>query len=225
MEAPSATDLLHHFLGVTASLLPMVNPFSTIPLLMSLTAGMSDAHRARQAALASRNAAIVMIVALLLGGLIMEFFGISIAALRIAGGLIVAFLGFRMLFPPPAPAPGNVGQPQSPQPADADFSFMPLAFPSLAGAGTIAVILSWTTHSAATEHLPTKLAGYAAVIAGILFVSLICWIVLRASNRLMRLMGPQGMDAMTRVMGLLLICIGVQFIAGGVRGFISDGKV
>ena len=89
------------FLAVVAGLFAIINPFSMMPLFMTLTANLSEAKRAAYAARVSRNAALIMLVTLFLGGIILEFFGISLPALRIAGGLIVSFLGFNLIFPSP----------------------------------------------------------------------------------------------------------------------------
>ena len=87
---PSLSLVVGSFLAAFAGLFPIVNPFGAVPLFLSLTAGFDAAERRRQAGLVVRNAVVIMLVSLLLGGVLLEFFGISISALRIAGGLIVA---------------------------------------------------------------------------------------------------------------------------------------
>lgn len=215
-------ELLTHFLAAYAAIFPMVNPFSTMPLFLSLTAGMSAAHRRSQATRASIIATVIMFVVLFLGAAILHFFGISIGALRIAGGLIVAYIGFRMLFPSQTPTPGAAPAAKETDDSQLDFSFMPLAFPSLVGAGTMAVVMSMATHAAALPSAEQKLASYAVISTGILAVALTTWIILRTSTRLVRLLGAHGVDALTRIMGLLLVCIGVQFVATGVKNFINE---
>ncbi len=216
---PSLQEVIEHFVAAFAAIFPMVNPFSTMPLFLSLTARMSADRRKSQATKASILSAIIMLVVLFIGAGIMHFFGISIAALRVAGGLIIAYIGFRMLFPTATPTPGAA---PSHDEAELDFSFMPLAFPSLAGAGTMAVVMSMATHAAASATIRMKLRAYVLISVAILAVTLVTWLILRASTRLTRFLGPQGVDAMTRIMGLLLVCIGVQFVATGVRNFISE---
>lgn len=203
------------FIGFFVGLFPMVNPFSTAPLFLSLTRDAPEDERMRQARTAARYAGIIMLVTMLVGGLVLEFLGISIAALRVAGGLIVAFLGFQMLFPKPQeePAPGAVKRSAQGE----DFSFMPLAFPSLAGPGTIAVIMSFTTKVATQPSWGSKAIGYAIIGAVIVLMCFLSVVVLRASTKITRLLGPQGLDAMARLMGLALVCIGVQFVADGVK--------
>ncbi len=207
---------IQFFFGFFAGLFPMVNPFSTAPLFLSLTRDAPVAERERQARMAARYAGIIMLVTMLVGGLVLEFLGISIAALRVAGGLIVAYLGFQMLFPQPVPSSAATSEGGA-APKQADYSFMPLAFPSLAGPGTIAVIMSFTTKVAAAPTWEMKVVGYAIIGAVIVVMSILAAILLRASTGIMRWLGPQGLDAMARLMGLALVCLGVQFVADGVR--------
>ena len=106
-----------------------MNPVSTAPLFVSLTAGASAKVRNRQALLACMYAFAILVAFLLLGTAIIEFFGISLAGIRVAGGLIITLIGLRMLFPgPPAAATCAEGQEQ-----DLEIAFTPLAMPSLAG--------------------------------------------------------------------------------------------
>lgn len=214
-------NFLQYFLGAFAAIFPMVNPFSTMPLFLSLTAGMSEASRRRQAMKASILAAVMMLIVLFIGGAVLHFFGISLGALRIAGGLIVAYIGFRMLFPTATPAP-TTPQGHVKEESEMDFSFMPLAFPSLVGAGSMAVVMSMTTHVGDIDVAEHKLYAYTVVSAAILAVAAVTWLVLRTSTRLVHFFGDRGLDAMTRVMGLLLVCIGVQFVATGVQNFVQE---
>ena len=220
-SAPPVIQFLEHFLGAFAAIFPIVNPFSTMPLFLSLTSGMSAPKQRYQALKASIIAAVMMLVVLYIGAVVLHFFGISIGALRVAGGLIVAYIGFRILFPSATPTPGTAPDSKKDD-SDLDFAFMPLAFPSLVGAGTMAVVMSMTTHAGALPDITHRLLSYAAVSLSILLVALVTWLVLRTSTKLLHLLGPRGLDAMTRIMGLLLVCIGVQFVATGIRNFVSE---
>lgn len=211
--------LENFFLGLGA-LFPMVNPFSTIPLLLALTAGLDERARAAMAGRAVRNAVIIMLVALAAGTLVLEFFNISVSALRIAGGLIVAYLGFRMLFPPPEAEAKVVRAGEGGQ--EVDFSFIPLALPSLAGAGTLAMIITFSTEIDEQSGIVAKVLGYGIASAVILTVGVIAWVVLRSAGRILRVLGAQGLEALTRIMGLLMVCIGVQFVGMGVSSFAGE---
>jgi multiple antibiotic resistance protein len=159
----------------------------------------------------SRNAAVMMVAVMFVGDVVLDFLGISLGALRVAGGLVVAFLGFGLLFPKPLPAA------QGPAPrSDDDPALVPLAFPSLCGAGTIALILTFSSRLAGLSTLRLELAGYFIGITVIVSTCLFSWVVLSLSSRLANTLGARGLDALNRVMGLLMVCVGVQFIADGV---------
>ena len=221
VSAPPVIQFVEHFLGAFAAIFPMVNPFSTMPLFLSLTSGMPAPKQRDQALKASIIAAAIMLVVLYIGAVILHFFGISIGALRVAGGLIVAYIGFHMLFPSATPTP-RIAPDSKKDDLELDFAFMPLAFPSLTGAGTMAVVMSMTTHAGALPDITQRLLSYAAVSLSILSVALVAWLVLRTSTKLLHLLGPRRLDAMNQIMGLLLVCIGVQFVATGIRNFVSD---
>lgn len=215
----SASLLASWYVTGVVTLIPMVNPFSTIPLLLSLTWGMSDKERKRQATRAAIFSAIMMEATLLVGSGILAFFNISVPALRIAGGLVVAFLGFRMLFPDHAPEP-SLAHSDNPK-SRRDFSLIPLAFPSLCGAGTMALLISYSS-TIGTGEVPlyVKLAAHGVGLLAIVTVALLAAWLLRSSTTVAKRLGETGMEAITRIMGLLMVCIGVQFIANGVREFV-----
>jgi multiple antibiotic resistance protein len=198
-------------LSTVGALLPIVNPFSAVGLVVSITAGLSEAERAEQVRRACIYMFFILTTFLVAGGLIMNFFGISIPGLRIAGGMIVSYLGFRMLFPDTTAAISTQEQVEAMQ--KPDVSFTPLAMPSLSGPGSIAVVLGVSSTIQERGHI---VFGYAFVALGIAVTALISYIVLKAATRLDRLLGATGMNAMARIMGFLLICIGVQFIINGV---------
>jgi multiple antibiotic resistance protein len=202
-------DWLTTVLATFAGLLPIVNPFSTAMVFLALTARMTETERQRQATLACCYATGVLWVFLFAGALIMSFFGISIPSLRVAGGLIVARVGFSMLAPP------DDGEAPEGAAARAEIAFTPLAVPMLSGPGSIAVTIGMAAGS-------ESVADYLAVALGIALVVLASWGVLRGARGVKRLLGEQGVDALTRIMGFLLVCIGVQFVGIGVMEVIHD---
>ena len=198
-----------------ASLLPIMNPFSTAPLFVSLTANFDPRKRHGQAIMACVYAFAILVTFLLAGSAIVDFFGISIAGIRTAGGLIILAIGFRMLFPAPKPA----GDADASAPAaDLDVAFSPLAMPSLAGPGSIAVVMSAAAQIRSTRPEDWRMI-YVGVIAGMAVTLVFTYLVLRLAGAMVRFLGPEGIDAMTRIFGFLLICIGVQFLLTGVAGF------
>jgi len=205
---PLAYELISSVLLVISGLIPIANPFSTAPVFTTITAGFDQQTRYRTAKLACIYMAVVLIVFFFAGVLILQFFGISLQALRIAGGLIIAYMGFRMLFPTEGSTDKGETTPINPN----SVAFVPLALPLLSGPGSIAVVISMATDVAQVEPISHRLLGYAVVSLGILLSAFICWLILHSAGRVVRFLGETGIDALTRVMGFLLVCIGCQFV-------------
>jgi multiple antibiotic resistance protein len=204
-----AEGLLYIFSTVGA-LLPIVNPLSAVGMVMTITANLTEQERAEQIRRACIYMFFILTSFLVAGGLIMNFFGISIPGLRIAGGMIVSYLGFRMLFPDTA---AMSRQEQVEAAAKHDVSFTPLAMPGLSGPGSIAVVIGMSATVQESQHI---VVGHILISIGVAIVGVISYWVLKAATRLSRVLGVAGMNAMARIMGFLLICIGVQFIINGV---------
>ena len=203
------------------AIFPMANPFSTVPLLLSLSARMSIEERVKLGDRACKNAVIFMLITLFMGTLLLHFFNISVPSLRIAGGLVVAFLGFGMLFH--KEVLDSVDHDSASQ-STVDYSIIPLAFPSLSGAGTLATIMTISASITAKETLSAQLSGYAACAVAIIIIGLLSLIIFRAADRIKKFLGAEGLESMTRIMGLIMVCIGVQLIATGIGEFITNPK-
>ena len=201
------------------ALLPIINPVSTAVLLLGISTHLSDEERNRQVTRACFFMVGILVVFLLGGHFIMVTFGISLPGIRIAGGLVICFLGFRMLFPDQA---SITGEGQKEAAAKKDISFSPLAMPSLAGPGAIAVVITMSS-GVGGQHGMRRFEALAAVIVAILLAALISWVVLRGAHYLKRIMGVNGVDSLSRIMGFLLVCIGVQFAINGVRDLVRAG--
>lgn len=210
---------MHGFLNDVAvgllGLTTIANPVTSATVLLALTARYPEAERNRQVFRAAIYVAIVLLVSFYAGSVVMRLFGISIPGLRVAGGLIVSYIGFGMLFPPERIRRQGARE----EPSDAtttlplrDISFVPLTMPCTTGPGTIAFIIS------AASTIPTRNYSYSvhlAVITVAVLFTLEFWACLRGATTILRLLGEGGVDALSRVMGFLLVCIGVQFAING----------
>jgi multiple antibiotic resistance protein len=209
-------DLLTTSLGTFVGLLPIANPFSTAVVFLALTRRFSEESARKQARQACFYMAIVLLVSLFAGALVMSFFGISIHALRIAGGLIVARIGFGMLSPEPEEELGEAERENAR--TMTDLAFTPLAMPMLSGPGSIAVTIGMAAGA-------QSVAEYFAVAAGIVLVAFVSWLVLRSARKVVAWLGPTGVTALVRIMGFLLICVGVQFVGMGFIQGLTDEQV
>jgi multiple antibiotic resistance protein len=202
---------LTYVLSTVGALLPIVNPLSAVGLVVAITANLTEAERTEQIRRACIYMFFILTAFLVAGGLIMNFFGISIPGLRIAGGMILSYLGFRMLFPE---TPTSISRQEEAEAAQkADVSFTPLAMPSLSGPGSIAVVIGMSSTVQESQHI---VVGHALVAIGIAITAVISYAVLKAATRLEKILGATGMNAMARLMGFLLICIGIQFVINGI---------
>ena len=201
------------FLGGLVSLLTITNPLSKIPLFLSLSSELEPAVAHREARRACVYSFVMLTTALFAGVAILRVFGISYGALRIAGGITVGILGYRMLFGSADPTPPNPHRPS--------FALFPLAMPGIAGPGAIATVIGISTELAELGHSAQQVVAYGASVLSIaLTCLLLCW-VLYSARWASRLMGEEGINVVTRLTGFLLICIGIQFIGSGIRTFMA----
>ncbi len=203
-------------LGTIAALLPIVNPFSTAPMFLSLTESHSVAERNRQARQGVIYMSAILIVFLIAGTFIMNFFGLSLPGMRIAGGILVCGVGMSMLKPKDTEhTESEMKEAVSKQ----DISFTPLAMPSLSGPGAISVVIGMSSITNGYW------LDYVYIALGILAVALIVYITLRSSTRMVRLLGVNGLHAMTKIMGFIILCVGVQFVVTGVMGVATGDQM
>ena len=212
------TGFFSSVLITLVTLLPIINPISTAILLLGISEHLTKKDLNRQIIMACIYMTGILIVFLLAGHFIMIFFGISIPGIRIAGGMVIGFLGFKMLFPSEA----KITQAEKQEAIKkSNISFSPLAMPSLAGPGAIATVITISS-SIDGRHGYDKAFAFAGVILAIVVTAIISWLVLRSAGFVSRILGVNGVDSLSRIMGFLLICIGIQFAIIGVQDLISD---
>lgn len=205
-----------YFLGGLVSLLTITNPPSKIPLFISLTQGMSDERRIQQANWAGIYAGLIMLVSLLCGNVLLAFFGISYGAMRIAGGLVVAAIGYQMLFGGNTPNKAPIVRRDKD-----DYAFFPMAMPGIAGPGTIAVVIGFSTEIAELPDWSSMVVAFIWTTLAIACTTAINWAIMRYSDIISNRLGPSGTLVLGKLMGFLLICIGVQFVGSGIRTFMA----
>lgn len=199
-------------------LLPLANPLTTVALFIGLTGNFTNSQRQWVSIRTSVYVFIIMTAAFYAGQAIMDAFGISLPGLRVAGGLIVMFIGFRMLFPSANETKvDNILHDSSP----ADIAFIPLAMPSTAGPGTIAMIISSVSTIQTNDLGFSSITMTIAPVITFFVISFIIFIGLKSSSWIIRIIGKSGIDAISRLMGFLLVCMGTQFIINGVLDIAS----
>ena len=212
----SATHFWELILGTVVTLLPIINPLASTPVLLVITEGDSEERRRAQVKRSCLYMMAILMAALLGGTFIMNFFGISIPGLRIAGGLLVSGIGFSMLAPRREDAEERRRHEEAR--AKRDVSFSPLAMPMLSGPGSIAATIGLAS-------LATHWLDYVAIVLGFVIVAIVSYLTLSLAGRIVQLIGSNGMSALTKVMGFLIFCIGIQFVVNGVINIATDPAV
>ena len=193
------------------SLFSVVNPITAMPVFMSLTEGDNDREKARTARKASIYMFFVLITFLLIGTYILRFFGISLPGMRIAGGLVIVRAGFSMLNPETS-GRKLTSEDQEAAMEKEDISFSPLAMPLLSGPGSIAVVIGFGSQATGITDLIVNAVA-------VFLTALLAWAILRVAPWLNKLIGKSGMTVITRMMGFLVLAIGVQFVINGIANF------
>jgi len=201
------------FLLAFTALFSIVNPIAMALIFSQVTVGRSPRERARLAGLVSLYSAMVMLTALWAGAYVLNFFGISLAALRIAGGFVVAERAWALLSAPEAHEAKKQEQAAPAETAE-ESAFFPLTIPFTTGPGTISVAIALgSTRPADSAALGSFFLG---VSAAALAISALIWLSYRSADRLVALLGHTRARVLTRLFAFLLFCVGVQILLNGV---------
>ncbi|WP_233203147.1 MULTISPECIES: MarC family NAAT transporter [Mycetohabitans] len=195
------------------TLLPIINPITSASVFLGLSAHMSPAQRNQQINLTAFYVLISLLACFYAGSAIMNAFGISVPGMRVAGGMIVTYIGFGMLFPKYHEIETQKKIASTPP---ANVAFIPLTLPVTVGPGAIAMIVS--DASAIHRTGGYRLIDHLVVLTVDIALTLILWLTLRSASRVLHLLGRSGTDAISRVMGFMLVCMGVQFGLNGLHG-------
>jgi len=206
----------HAFLFVFLALFPIVNPLGMAPIFLTLTAGSDERIRARLARRVASNSFLLATVSLLVGSYLLRFFGLSLPAVQIGGGLLVAATGWRLLSRGDDPAERSRPAPSAE--AIMASAFYPLTMPLTVGPGSIAVMLTIGSSAPSAAADPAfALLRAAGGLVGVAAVALSIYLSYRYAERLLRRLGESGINAMLRLSAFILLCLGVQIILNGYR--------
>ncbi len=195
------------FIGLFA----IVNPIGTVPLYLSFTENLKK-QRNQIARTTATAVAVILITTMLLGSHILYFFSISLDAFRVAGGILLMLIAFGML---QARQGRTRHTPEEDEEAldSSSVSVVPLALPLLAGPGAMSTVILFSNQAEGFQST-------SALIFICLLVSLLIWVILRLAPEIGKKISTTAMNITTRVMGLILAAMSVEFIAGGLRGLL-----
>ena len=205
-------DAFVAFLAVFVALFPIVNPLGMAPIFLRLTQDAPQGVRANLAWRIAVGSFCLMAISLFVGSHILAFFGLTIAAVQIGGGLVVTVAGWRLL---QYGGNSNLGRETGPIKEEDMMgrAFFPLTMPLTVGPGTISVAITLGTRGNHIEHLTVVAAG--ALIA-VFAVSLLIYLSYRFAGNLLHYLGEIGTDVLMRLSAFILLCLGVQIMTNGI---------
>jgi multiple antibiotic resistance protein len=213
------SQVVTSFLTVFAGLIPIVNPLGMAPIFLRMTAGASGRTRAALAWRVAFYGFVLMVVSLFIGSHILAFFGLTLPAVQVAGGLVVMSAGWRLL-----QQGGDVEsrQSQTPVPDEVVMShaFFPLTLPLTVGPGTMSVAITIGTTGATKAHgaglLPLAIGAIGAALA----VAASIYVSYRFAYSILHWLGETGTDIFLRLSAFVLLCLGVQILWNGINALI-----
>ena len=208
------------FLLTFAGLFPIVNPLESAPFFLGLTADLPSAERRMLARRVAGNGFALLLGSMALGPWLLQFFGIELPVVRIAGGLVVAALGWKVLTQ--EQWSDHLGRAVQ-QGADRKVgSFYPLTMPLTVGPGSMSVAI--TIGSRRPEGIPrlSQLAEYASgALLGVLAIAVTIYLAYRFADTIARLLGASGLEVLVRLSAFILMCIGIEIVWNGYSALIA----
>jgi multiple antibiotic resistance protein len=208
------------FLLAFPALFSIVNPIGAALIFHQMLVDHPAETRRRLAPTIALYAFFILLGSLLLGGYVLNFFGVSLGALRVAGGLVVAIRAWALLMTPEDHEERKADQAAPAKNRAEDMAFFPLTMPFTTGPGAISVAIALSSQRPSEGHsvAPFFLGASLAVV----IIALMVWIFYRASDRVLALLGVNGARVLSRLMAFLLMCIGVQIVASGVEALVTQ---
>ncbi len=193
------------FLITFAALFSVINPLGSVPIFLGLTQGDSKETKNKTALWASINVFIILVISFLIGKIILNFFGISIDVLRITGGVVICSSGFGLLSGTFSKRRGVNKKVTDDAQQRSDIALTPLAIPMMAGPGSMSLLI------AMDQDYP-EITNKLIIVGAIMGVAISVFLVLRSANYISKLLGASGIVAISRIIGFLVLAIGIQYI-------------
>jgi multiple antibiotic resistance protein len=216
------SSIVNIFFLTFAALFPIVNPLGSAPIFLSMTADCTAQERDHLARGVAFNGFWLLLGSLLLGSKILEFFGITIPVVRVAGGLSVAAMGWKLLSeggnPPEREAVQSEGRPAQSR----RDSFYPLTLPLTVGPGSISVAVTIGSHRSGDGTTTQMLMQHGSAIAGLIAIAITIYICYRFATPVAGFLGKVGVNVLVRLSAFILTCIGIQIAWSGISALIAE---
>jgi multiple antibiotic resistance protein len=211
-----ATKTMDLFLISFGALFSIMNPLGTVPVFVGLTQENSKKERAVTAFWTAIDVFVILLLSFFAGKYILSFFGISLNALKIAGGLIIASSGFALLTGKFKEHKGMKRERVQKDIHSRDaISLTPLAIPMLAGPGTISLLITYNQEYQAAFQIGT-------ILGAMVLVTVTIYLILKSAHFIVKFLGASGINALSRIIGFIVIAIGVEYIIGSVIAILSQ---
>jgi multiple antibiotic resistance protein len=219
-EVDTVNGVLSAFLLTFAGLFPIVNPIEAAPFFLGLTAGLSTAERALLARKAAINGFALLLGSMILGPWLLEFFGIELPVVRIAGGLVVTALGWKLLSQENWSDHGSTGM--QPGAQRRVGSFYPLTMPLTVGPGSMSVAITIGSRKPESEiHIADLTLHAIGALAGVVAIAVTIYIAYRFAESFARILGATGLEVLVRLSAFILMCIGIEIVWNGYSALIA----
>jgi multiple antibiotic resistance protein len=205
-------DVVSAFLLTFAGLFPIVNPLEAAPFFLGLTAGLPSIERENLARKAATNGFALLLGSMVLGPWLLVFFGIELPVVRIAGGLVVTALGWKLLtqeqWSDHGSMPGGAGRKVG--------SFYPLTMPLTVGPGSMSVAITIGSQKPKDGFHVTELALHAiGAVTGLVAIAITIYLAYRFAETIARALGATGLEVLVRLSAFILMCIGIEIVWTG----------
>lgn len=205
---------MNDFIFLLAALFSVLNPIGTVPIFVALTQDYTKAERSKISLWTAINVCLILVISYFIGQYVLTFFGITIPALRIAGGIIIASSGFGLLNGKFSRNKGLDKKAEEEAQQRDNIALTPLAMPMLAGPGSISLLIAYyQEHNSTQEIIFSTLAIFA--------VAVLIFLILRSAHYLAKYLGASGIVAISRIVGFLTIAIGIQYIINAVTSILK----
>ena len=214
-------DIASAFLLTFAALFPIVNPIEAAPFFFSMTAGLSATERRVLARKVAINGFALLLGSMVLGPYLLEFFGIRLPVVRIAGGLVVTVLGWKLLTQEDFSIHAEAGE-RPPGSRRKVGSFYPLTMPLTVGPGSMSVAITIGSRKSAGIPPLAEIAQHATgALLGIIAIAITIYLAYRFAATMARVLGETGVEVLVRLSAFILMCIGIEIIWSGYSALIA----
>jgi multiple antibiotic resistance protein len=215
--------LVRTALVALAALLPITNPPGNAPIFLALTQAMDERERRAMARRVGLNCLVLLVAAAFVGNYVLAFFDISLAVVRVGGGLLVAATAWRLLAADGEAGADAPGSSRAATPEEvAGRAFYPLSFPITVGPGSISIAI--TLGASLPAHGVPRLWTSLGLLVGIWLASAAIWLAYRYASHLVRLLGSTGTAVFLRLSAFILLCIGVQICWDGLAELLAPWR-